>query len=336
MTFVTLGEVMMRLTPPNHQTFTQANTLDVHYGGAEANVAVGLAGFGVDTEIVTGLPKNDLGRAVKMEMHRHAVKTTHTVTKEGRLGTYYLEKGFEYRPSKVIYDRAGSVFSKLTADDLNLEEIFSGKSWFHFSGITPALNDKMFDLTLEAVKQAKANGLFISCDLNYRAALWPFDQARTQMSKLLPYVDLVFGYEPISLPDEQGNDLKDGLDRLESIENLSFYLNEIHQRYNIQYIAFTQRKNFSHSRNRLQGFISTPDEIVETDIFETGILDRVGTGDAFSTGVIYGLIEEWNLKETVQFGINNMLYKHSINGDFHTADVTAIQQISDSNSDIKR
>lgn len=333
--FITLGEIMMRLTPPNHHTIAQTTSFDAVYGGAETNVAIGLAAFGVPVQVMTGLPKNDLGKAVKRTLKQYDAGTDFIVEREGRLGVYYLEKGFAYRPSKVIYDRSDSVFSKLDLNDIDFEAVFKDQSWFHFSGITPALNEQMFEVTLEAVKAAKSQGLFVSCDLNYRAALWSFETARKYMSKLLPYVDLVFGYEPLALPSEDGTDKKDGLDRLASIETLKPYLAEIHERYAIEYIAFTQRKNFTNSRNRLQGFISHRNNIVQTAQFETDILDRVGTGDAFSTGIIYGLMENWELKETVQFAINNMLYKHAVNGDYHTADIQTIFHITDS-ADIKR
>lgn len=335
MNFITLGEIMMRLTPPNHQTITETTSFDAVYGGAETNVAVGLAGFGVSTQVITGLPQNELGQAVLRTLRKYNVGTDNIVQADGRLGVYYLEKGFAYRPSKVVYDRAYSVFSQFDTTSIDFDKAFENQQWFHFTGITPALNEQLFEVTLQAAKAAKSKGLFVSCDLNFRAALWSFETAREAMSELLPYVDLIFGYEPLSLTNEDGTDKKDGLDRLASIETLKPYLAEIHERYDIEYIAFTQRKNFTNSRNRLQGFISHRNHIEQTAQFDSDILDRVGTGDAFSTGIIYGLMENWDLRTTVQFAINNMLYKHAIHGDYHTTDVETIFQITDS-ADIKR
>lgn len=335
MNFITLGEIMMRLTPPNHQTITETTSFDAVYGGAETNVAVGLAGFGVSTQVITGLPQNELGQAVLRTLRKYNVGTDNIVQADGRLGVYYLEKGFAYRPSKVVYDRANSVFSQLDTTSIDFETAFKNQQWFHFTGITPALNEQLFKVTLQAAKAAKSKGLFVSCDLNFRAALWSFETAREAMSELLPYVDLIFGYEPLSLTNEDGTDKKNGLDRLASIETLKPYLAEIHERYDIEYIAFTQRKNFTNSRNRLQDFISHRNHIEQTAQFDSDILDRVGTGDAFSTGIIYGLMENWDLRTTVQFAINNMLYKHAVHGDYHTADVETIFHITDS-ADIKR
>ncbi|WP_414048958.1 PfkB family carbohydrate kinase [Macrococcus animalis] len=336
MSFVTFGEIMMRLTALEHQILRETNSFNISFGGAEANVAIALSGFGLQTTFFTGLPQNDFGEKAIRKLKKYDVDTQYIVKKEGRIGTYFVEEGFEFRPSKIIYDRANSVFSTLELCDFNLEKILKDKKWFHFSGITPAINDEMFNLLENILKIAKAQGLTISCDLNYRASLWDFNTARNKMTKLLPYIDVLFGYEPINLKDKQGRDIKDGLNRLASIEEIQPILKEIHERYNIKYIAFTQRKIFNSSCNRLQGFISDAQNIYETAKYEVKVLDRVGTGDAFTAGIIFGLVEKFALQDVVEFGISNMVYKHTVRGDYNFIDAQTIQSITNSNKEINR
>ncbi|WP_233680842.1 PfkB family carbohydrate kinase [Macrococcoides caseolyticum] len=334
--FLTFGEIMMRLTAPDHQLLRETNQFNISFGGAEANVAIMLSGFGESTSFVTGLPLNDFGEKAVRKLKKYDVDTTKIIQKDGRIGTYFVEEGFEYRPSKVIYDREYSVFSNLTINDFDLEEVFESVTWFHFSGISCAVNQQLFEMIATILKYAKDKGITVSCDLNYRAHMWDFNDAREQMSKLLQYVDVLFGYEPISLPDTDGQDKKDGLERLEKPATLLPYIQEIQQRYNIQYLAFTQRKIFNSSRNRLQGFISDGQTIYETKSYETNILDRVGTGDAFTAGVIYQLMKKRAMQETIDFGINNMIYKHSVRGDYQFVSPETIRSISNKNKEINR
>ncbi|WP_414055616.1 PfkB family carbohydrate kinase [Macrococcus equi] len=334
--FLTFGDIMMRLTAPDHQLLRETNQFNISFGGAEANVAIMLSGFGVPTSFLTGLPTNDFGEKAIRKLKKYDVDTTKVIQKDGRLGTYFVEEGFEYRSSKVIYDRDYSVFTKLQLADFNLEEIFKGITWFHFSGISCAVNDELFTVIEHLIKYAKQQDITVSCDLNYRAHMWEFNTAREKMSLLLPYVDVLFGYEPVALPDASGQDKKAGLKRLEKVETLSPYIQEIQQRYNIQYLAFTQRKIFTSSRNRLQGFISDGQTIYETKSYETNILDRVGTGDAFTAGVIYQLMNKRAMQETIDFGINNMIYKHSVRGDYQFVSPETIRSISNKNKEINR
>ncbi|MCI2774391.1 sugar kinase [Staphylococcus petrasii] len=336
MKVLTFGEIMMRLSPPDFKKIEDTSQLEVHYGGAEMNVAVGLNSLGLSTSMITGLPLNSLGQTVLMNMRKFNINTQYVEQREGRLGTYFLEKGFSVRPSQVIYDRANSVFSQLKFEDYDIETALNQHDWFHFTGITPALNEDLFDCILQILKLAKQKNLFISCDLNYRAALWEFETAREKMSELLPYVDLIFGYEPLLLPDGNNGDKKDGLDRLESIDVLKPILTEIQQKYDIKYIAFTQRKNFSSSRNRLQGFLSNSDKVFQTEEYDVDIIDRVGTGDAFSVGIIYGIINKLTGQETVELGIKNALYKHTVEGDHTLSNFEVINSIQKTSQDIKR
>ncbi|PNZ66248.1 sugar kinase [Staphylococcus croceilyticus] len=336
MKFITLGEIMMRLSPEGFGTITGAKQFDVNYGGAEMNVAVGLSSLGIDCTMLTALPKNLLGDTVIMNLRKYNIHTQFVERNDGRLGMYFLEKGFSVRSSQVIYDRQNSVFSNTTFDDYDIEQALADHQWFHFTGITPAINEDMFDLVKQTLELAKEKGMFVSCDLNFRAALWDFETARLKMSQLLPNVDLIFGYEPLSLPDDQNNDKKDGLDRLANIETLEPILKEIQEKYDIKYIAFTQRKNFSSTRNRLQGFLYTKDAVYQSEQYEVEIIDRVGTGDAFSVGIIYGLINGLDKDETVEFGIKNALYKHTVEGDHAPSNFEVINSIQPDTQDIKR
>lgn len=336
MSFITFGEILMRLSTPHHQTFEQAQAFDIHYGGAEMNVAIGLSGLGIDTAMLTALPNNDIGDNIIQHLRRYNVNADKVKSASGRLGIYFTESGYAQRANRLIYDRQMSVFSQLNPDEYEIESILKAHEWFHITGITAALNDALFEYLKKAVKIAKTLGLFVSCDLNFRDALWDFQTARRKMSELLYDVDLIFGYEPLSLPGEDGKDLKDGLDRMANIEDIRPFLTKIHQTYNINYIAFTQRKIFNHKRNRLQGFLSTPNQLEQTETVEVDILDRLGTGDAFSVGIIYGIMKQWDLKDTVQFGINNMVYKHNVIGDYSYANLEKINTSIESNKDINR
>ena len=339
MKLITFGEILMRLSSPQHETFSQMKQLEVHYGGAEMNVAIGLSGLGIHTSIVSALPDHAIGDSVIQTLERHRVDTSHILRGPGRLGVYYLERGFGLRAPQIIYDRKESVFTKIPESDYAIESYLADYDWFHITGITAGLDKRLLQYMITIAKHAKKLGLTVSCDLNYRALLWDFYTARAKMSELLPYVDVLFGYEPVALPDisnDASHDKKDHLSRYEDIEVLKPILQEIHQKYDISYIAFTQRKIFNATRNRLQGFLSSPQQVVQTSKVDIDILDRVGTGDAFSVGIIYGFMKEWPLHEIVDFGIKNMCYKHTVSGDYSYASKDRIDQITADGHDIKR
>lgn len=337
MSVITLGEILMRLSTTQHQRFQACSSLACYYGGAEMNVAIGLSGFGVPTAMITGLPKNALGDIIIQTLHRYNVNTKNVFQKEGRLGLYFVEEGFGQRAPNIIYDREHSVFNQMTLEEIHIEQMLHDYDWFHFTGITPALNDTLFKLMKKITRIAKQQGMTISCDLNYRAQLWDFQTARDKMSELLPDVDIIFGYEPLNLINiATGEDKKYTLSRNPSLDDLRPILKEIHELYDLRYIAFTQRKIFNHKRNRLQSFISTTHEMVKSPCVDVEILERVGTGDAFSVGVLYGLIQQWSLQETVNFGLKNMCYKHTIHGDYCYATLDEVQSMQFNGSDINR
>ena len=337
MSVITLGEVMLRLSTTNHMRFQDSHTLSLNYGGAEMNVAIGLSGLGITTGMLTGVPDNALGDTIHQTLQRYKVQTEGVFQKSGRLGLYFVEEGFGHRPPHLIYDRHQSVFSQSQVEDFNFETVMQGYDWFHFTGITPALNAQMFDIVKTAIRIAKENHMKISCDLNFRSQLWDFQTARQKMSELLYDVDIIFGYEPLTLIDEAtGIDKKANLKRDAILHDLRPILKEIHDTYHVTYIAFTQRKIFNSKRNRLHGFLSTSNELVETASIDIDILDRVGTGDAFSVGILYGLIQQWSLQETVNFGLQNMCFKHTVQGDFCYASLSEIQATIYNGRDISR
>lgn len=337
MSVITLGEVMMRLSTVNHIRLQDSDTLSLNYGGAEMNVAIGLSGLGIATGMLTGVPENVLGDTIRQTLQRYNVSTEGVFQKAGRLGIYFVEEGFGHRPTRLIYDRHQSVFSLSQIEDFKFESVMRGYDWFHFTGITPAINEDMFAVVKTALRIAKENHMKVSCDLNFRSQLWDFQTARQKMSELLNDVDIIFGYEPLSLIDKAtGKDMKEGLKRDATLNDLRPILKEIHDTYNITHIAFTQRKIFNSKRNRLQGFLSTSREVVKTAPIDIDILDRVGTGDAFSVGILYGLIQQWSLQDTVNFGLQNMCFKHTVQGDFCFASLSEIQSTIQNGKDINR
>ncbi|UEX90217.1 sugar kinase [Staphylococcus ratti] len=337
MSVITLGEILLRLSTMQHKRLQDSEALAINFGGAEMNVAIGLSGLGVSTAMLSAVPNNVFGNTIIQTLRKYSVNTEGVYQKKGRLGLYFVEEGYGNRPSKIIYDRSQSVFSHTQSEDFDLEQLMDGYQWFHFTGITPALNAQLFSLIKRAIGVAKSKNMKISCDLNFRSQLWDFQTARQKMSELLYDVDLIFGYEPITLLNEvTGKDKKEGLTRNPPINVLRPLLKEIHETYDITYIAFTQRKNFSPKRNRLHGYISTINNLVETEFVDVEIVDRIGTGDAFSVGILYGLIQQWSLEKTVDFGIQNMCFKHTIPGDFCFASLSEIQTVIHKDNDIDR
>ena len=315
---VTLGEIMLRLSPEGRKRFLQADRLDVNYGGSEANVAVALCNMGCPAEFVTALPENDLGRAAENFVRSFGVSTAHCVKKQGRLGVYYLEKGAAQRPSKVIYDREGSVFSKAESADFDFDEIFDGAGWFHFSGITPALSPSAAELTEKAVESAKKKGLTVSCDLNYRSRLWSKEDARRVMTKVSRYTDVmitnmdqafdVLGIKPGDGPEPESDEAYLDLSR------------RIVSEYGCSHVAYTTRQSLSASHNIISGILyeKSTDRLVRARKYDlTEIADRVGGGDSFGAGLIYTLSRGCTAEYCVNFAVAAECLKHTIDGDFN-------------------
>lgn len=335
MRFITFGEIMMRLSTETSSTFKTANQFNINIGGSEMNVAMSLAASGVDTAMITSLPDNGFGRRTESLLKSNGVETKEINFIGNRIGTYFLEQGFNVRSSSVIYDRRYSSFEQSVRGDYDFKSALAGYDWFHFSGITPALNSELQYVLLDALAAAKESGMKISADLNFRGNLWSFEEARKTMTKFVKYCDVIFGYEPFELL-EDGVELKDGLERNPDAETLQPILNKIHETYGISHIAFTQRTLVHTNKNIIKGMISVDGQISETDSYEVDILDRIGTGDAYTAGVIHGLMNDLNLEDVLCNGLGNMLYKHTITGDFLTEDISGMGSVLDATREVRR
>lgn len=333
---VTLGEIMLRLSAPNYQKIVQAQSFDAVYGGGEANVAVSLAKFGLKSSFVTKLPQNALGTSAEQQLNRFGVSTEHVLHGGERLGIYFFEKGFSIRPSKVYYDRKNSAFAMSKVEEYDFDKIFADADWFHISGITPALNEELFQLTKKALEAAKERGLTTSCDLNYRSALWPFEKAREKMTELIEYVDVCIGIEPLTLLGEDGKDVKDQLPKKPSREDYLAVMEQLHERYGIRYVAMTKRDHVSVNCNRLQAYLYDGRELYQSSEVEVDIIDRVGTGDAFSAGIIYSLLNNYEPQNAIEFATGCFALKHTIEGDANLIPISDVEKYMSRSFSINR
>ncbi len=325
---VTLGEIMLRLSTPGYERFIQADSFDVVYGGGEANVAVSLANFGYDAYFVSKLPKNEIGQAAINHLRRFGVSTDYIVRGGERVGIYYLESGASMRPSKVVYDRAHSSISEAEASDFDFDAIFKDADWFHFSGITPALSEKAAFLTEEALKFAKKHGVTVSVDLNYRKNLWSSERAKEVMTHLMQYVDVCIGNEEDA---EKVLGFKPGETDVTSGElELAGYRNifeQMKERFEFKYVISSLRESYSASDNGWSACAYDGNEFYHSRKYDIRIVDRVGGGDSFAAGVIYGLLEGKDFKAALDFGVAASALKHTINGDFNMVTVSEVENL---------
>lgn len=320
---ITFGEIMLRLAPEGYYRFVQTDSYGATYGGGEANVAVSLENYGFDAAFVTKLPAHDIGQAGINALRRYGVDTS-LITRGGdRVGIYFLEKGASQRPSKVIYDRAGSAIATATTADFDWDKIFDGADWFHFTGITPALGDNVAAICLEAVKAAKARGITVSCDLNYRKKLWTKQKAGEVMGELCRYVDVCIANEEdaadvfgISAAD---TDVSKGEVNHEGYKDVARQLME---RFGFQYVAITLRSSISANDNDWAAMLFDGKDYYFSKQYHMHIVDRVGGGDSFGGGLIYALLSGFDAQKTIEFAVAASCLKHTIEGDFNqvTAD----------------
>lgn len=327
---VTFGEIMLRLSTPGHRRFTQANTLEVVYGGGESNVAVSLAHFGLDVFYVTKVPDNPIGQSAINYLRSFGVNTNHIKRGGKRLGIYFLESGAIQRPSKVVYDRENSAISEVSLDDFDWPKIFAGAGWFHWTGITPAISDSTMACVEEACKIAKKNGVIISCDLNYRKKLWSKDKARKVMSSLMKYVDVCLGNEEDALAvfgiKAPGTDITGGKLQPEGYKSVAA---QLMKSFDFKYVAITLRESYSASHNGWSALLYDGKEFYLSKKYHlTPIVDRVGGGDAFGAGLIYSLITGKGLQEVVEFAVAASCLKHTIPGDFNLVTVNEVELLA--------
>lgn len=329
MKIVTFGEIMLRLAPEGNLRFLQEPRFQATFGGGEANVAVSLAQFGLDTAFVTKLPDNDIGEACVRQLLSFGVDTGCIVRGGERIGIYYLEKGASVRPSKVIYDRSHSAIAEASESDFDWEEIFNGADWFHFSGITPALGENVAEITLKAVKEAKKMGVRVSCDLNYRKNLWNTQRACEVMSMIMPYVDLCIGNEEdaekvFGIKPDKNNVIEGRLNK----EGYVQVAREIIKKFGCKAVACTLRESISASDNRWGAMLYKDGKANYSKTYDLHIVDRVGGGDSFSAGLIYGLITGKDSAETVEFAVAASALKHTVEGDFNRVGVAEVERLA--------
>lgn len=318
---VTMGEIMLRLSTPNNEKFIQADEFDIVYGGGEANVAVSLANYGHDAEFVTAVPANPIGECAVATMRKYGVKTDHISRSGERLGIYFLEHGSAMRASNVVYDRAHSSISTATPDQFDFEEIFKGADWFHFTGITPAVSDAAIALTEAALKAAKAAGVTVSCDLNFRKKLWSSEKAKEVMTRLMQYVDVCIGNEEDAEKvlgfKAAATDVTKGELNLAGYEDI---FNQMCDKFGFKYVVSSLRQSYSASNNGWSACImdGKTREFYHSKTYSiTPIVDRVGGGDSFAAGVICGLVDGKNMKDALEFAVAASALKHTIPGDLN-------------------
>ena len=329
---ITFGEIMLRLKSPSYERFFQSPVLEATFGGGEANVAVSLANYGMDASFVTVLPKNDIADACIRELRGFGVDTSKIVRKDGRLGIYYLETGAVQRPSKVVYDRAGSAIAEAKAGDIDWKSVFDGATWFHLTGITPAISQGAADLSLEAVKAAKEMGVHVSCDLNYRKNLWKYGKRADEvMTELVKYVDTVIANEEdfqksLGLSAESASAVQEGQIDVELYKKIA---SSAMAKYpNIKRIAITLRESKSANHNDWSACLYNGKEFFLSRKYSiTDIVDRVGGGDSFGGGLIYGLNTYGSEKEALEFAVAASCLKHTIPGDYNRVTVAEVESL---------
>lgn len=325
---ITLGEIMVRLSPPNYKRIVQTNTFDLEFGGGEANVAVSLAGFKDDVYFVSKLPMHEVGEATINSLRRYGVNTDYIVRGGARVGIYYLETGAGLRPSKVIYDRAGSAISLAKAEEFDFDKIFRDAKWFHFTGITPAISEEASLLTLEALKKAKEHNVTVSVDLNYRGKLWSTEKAQKVMTELMKYVDVCIGNEEdaekcLGLKPKKTNITEGKL----NIDGYKSIFREMKEKFNFKYIATSLRESYSASDNGWSSLIYDGDEFYQSKHYDIRIVDRVGGGDSFSAGLIHSFINGKNIKEALEFATGASALKQTIPGDFNVVTKEEVEKL---------
>ncbi|MED9823041.1 MAG: sugar kinase [Christensenellales bacterium] len=333
---ITFGEIMLRLKSPALERFFQSPSLEATFGGGEANVAVSLANYGMDAAFVTALPNNAIGEACRRDVRSFGVDVSNIKMTDGRMGIYFLETGSNQRPSKVVYDRAESAIAIAPVDLFDWEKIFEGADWFHISGIAPAISASAAELSLAACKAAKKCGVKVSCDLNYRKNLWKYGkEAKEVMSEIAKYIDVAIANEEDfqkSLGITASSDVESGsLDR-NVYEGIAKKAMELYP--NLERVAITLRESKSADRNDWAACIYDGKEFYVSRKYEiTDIVDRVGGGDSFSGGLIYGLLTFEKQSEALEFAVAASCLKHTIAGDYNrvtVAEVTSLMKGSGS------
>lgn len=326
---VTMGEIMLRLSTPGQTRFVQTDTFDINYGGGEANVAVSCANYGHDAYFVSKLPAHEIGQAALNSLRRFGVHTDYIARGGNRVGIYYLETGASMRPSKVIYDRAGSSIAEAKPEDFDFERIFEGADWFHWSGITPAISDASAECLRLACIAAKKAGVTVSCDLNFRKKLWTSEKAQSIMKPLMQYVDVCIGNEEdaeLCLGFKPESDVEGGSTDAEGYKGI---FRGMMKEFGFKYVISTLRESFSATHNGWKAMIYNGEEFYVSKRYDINpIIDRVGGGDSFSGGVIHGLLTKATQGEALEFAVAASALKHTIPGDVNMVTEAEVEALA--------
>ena len=331
---VTLGEIMLRLSPSGQNVrFVQADRFDVIYGGGEANVAVSCANYGHHATFVTKLPAHEIGQSAINALRRYGVDTSYIARGGNRIGIYYAETGVSMRPSKVIYDRAGSSISEAKPADFDFDAIMEGADWFHWSGITPAISDSAAELTRLACEAAKRHGVTVSVDLNFRKKLWTSEKAQQVMRPLMQYVDVCIGNEEdaqLCLGFKPDADVEGGNTDADGYKGI---FEQMRREFGFKYVVSTLRESLSASHNGWKAMIFDGNEFYVSKRYDIlPIIDRVGGGDSFSGGLIHGLLTKQSMGEALEFAVAASALKHTINGDFNMVSAEEVEALAGGNA----
>ena len=329
---VSFGEIMLRLATPEHQRFTQCTSFCASFGGGEANVTVSLANFGQRTEFVTRLPQNDLGQSVLMELRKHNVGTSHILTGGERLGIYFLETGSVSRPSKVIYDRTHSSIAEIKPGMIIWEDVFKDATWFHWTGITPAISEGAAAVCREAISVAREKGITVSCDLNFRKNLWKWGKTASEvMPDLVKGCDIILGNEEDAEKvfgiKPENSDVSKGKIKASGYESVCRKMK--YQFPQAKKIIITLRGSINADHNTWSGVLFDGERLFEAPVYQiTHIVDRVGGGDSFMGGLIYGLLTfQRDDQRALNFAVAASCLKHTIHGDFNLVTVSEVEQL---------
>jgi 2-dehydro-3-deoxygluconokinase len=329
---ITFGEIMLRLATPEYQRFSQATSFGATYGGGEANVAISLANYGIEVDFISRIPSNDIGEAAIKELNKYGVGTSKILRGGERLGIYFLEKGSVNRASKVVYDRAYSAISMIEKGMIDWNKVFEGANWFHWTGITPAISQAAADVCLEAIKEANKRNITVSTDLNYRKNLWQYGKKVNEvMPELVAGCDIVLGNEEdaeMSLGiSPEGVDITGGHVDAEAYRSVSQQIMKLFPR--VKKVITTLRGSISASHNTWSGVLYDGKNLLKaTDYNITHIVDRVGGGDSFMGGLIYGLLTyKDDDKKALEFAVAASCLKHTIQGDFNLVTVAEVEKL---------
>lgn len=326
---VTFGEIMLRLAPVGYHRFFQNDRMQATFGGGEANVAVSLANYGLDSVYVTKLPEHAIGQAAVDSLRSFGVDTSKVIRGGQRVGLYFLEKGASQRGSVCIYDRAHSALSEASLSDFDWDEILDGADWFHFTGITPALCENVVEICKVALKTAKAKGVKVSCDLNYRGKLWTREKAREVMTELCRYVDVCIANEEDAKDvfgmEAENTDIYGGKLNYEGYKSVA---KQLADKFGFEKVAITLRTSVSASDNDWAGMLYDGENYYFSKSYHLHIVDRVGSGDSFGGGLIYALLSGKTSREAIEFAVAASALKHSIEGDYNRVSVSEVEKLA--------